>query len=62
MKKELNPRVAVAVVFVFVIVVAIFMYRAVMTSPGNKAPLEVGNPGPFAPGGVANGKAQPKKP
>jgi hypothetical protein len=61
MRKELNPGVATAIIVVFVVVVAVFLYRAVMTGPGNKAPGEIGNPGPFAPGGAANSKAEPKK-
>jgi len=62
MKKELNPAIAATVIIVLVIVVAVFIYRGAMSGPGSKAPGEAGNSGPFAPGGVANGKAGAKKP
>jgi preprotein translocase subunit SecG len=59
--KELNPGIVAAVIVVLVIIVAVFLYRGANTGGGSKAPGEVGNSGPFAPGGAANSHAEPKK-
>jgi hypothetical protein len=60
-KKEVNPAMAAVVIVVLVIIAAVFIYRGVNAGSGSKAPGEVGNPGPFSPGGAANGQGAPKK-
>jgi hypothetical protein len=55
MKQQVNPAVAGIIIAIIVIVVAVVIWRG--TGGGaSKAPGEVGNPSPFAPGGAAAGQ------
>ena len=57
MKSEVKPAVAAVIILVIVVVAAVFVFRGANGNLGTKSPGQVGNAGPFAPGGAANGKA-----
>lgn len=56
MKAAVNPAVAAAVIIAIVLVVGFLIYRGAAANPGSKAPGEVGNAGPFAPGSATAAK------
>jgi len=60
-KSEVKPAVAAVIIAVLVIIAVVFVYRGATSGGGAKAPMEVGNPGPFSPGGAAN-KGQSARP
>ncbi len=51
--RELSPAVVGVIIAIVVVVVAFFLWRGATGGGGSKAPGEVGNPGPFSPGGPA---------
>ena len=60
MKAEVKPAMAVAVIVLILIVAGFFVYRGAQGDTGAKAPGQVGNASPFAPGGsVVNKGARP---
>lgn len=59
MKKEVSPAIVAVIIIVVVAVVGAFIWRGTSTS-GSKPPGAVGNPGPFTPGGAANGQGGAK--
>ena len=62
MKSEIKPAMAAVVILVIVVIVGFFIYRGANAGPGAKSPGQVGNTGPFSPGGAANAgqAAKPK--
>ncbi len=61
MKKQLHPAAVGVIVAVVIAVIGVFYYKE-MGNLGQKGPMEVGNTGPFSPGGAAVGKgAMPTK-
>jgi hypothetical protein len=56
LKSEVNPVIGVVVIVIILAVVGIFLWRGASGGAAAKSAGQVGNPGPFAPGGVANGK------
>lgn len=55
MKKQLPPAAVAVIVIVVVAIIGSIFYRE-MGGLGQKGPMEVGNSGPFSPGGAAVGK------
>lgn len=51
MKQGINPVVAGIVIVLVLGVVGFLLFKGTGGGSGSKAPMAVGNPGPFAPGG-----------
>jgi len=54
-KQQVHPAV-MAVIIIVAVGIAAFLIMKGTQGGGNKSPGEVGNPGPFSPGGAALGK------
>ena len=55
MKSEMNPLIAGVVIVILLGIVGFFLWRGT-SGGGGKRPGDVGNPGPFSPGGNMAGK------
>jgi len=55
MKKQLHPAAIAVIIAAVVGIIGVFYFKE-MGGLGQKGPMEVGNSGPFSPGGAAVGK------